>query len=120
MQANENATLKEIREAFPVEQCAPHYKDTYKYLFYTNDKIRSALENNETDKTYFEVRLEEDENITKKYLTWDFYGDGKHFLHVKNGDKEEEVLSIKYWTKDAFEKHLVEHAKRYGISVEPQ
>ena len=26
---NENATLKDIRNAFPVEECAPHYNDTF-------------------------------------------------------------------------------------------
>ena len=118
---NENATLKDIRNAFPVEECAPHYKDTFQYLFYKEFDIEQAKINGKTERTYFIAELDEDNAQTKsahKYLTWDFYMDGKHYLQVKNEEngKIENVLNIKYWTDDEFKK-LMGYAKRYEISV---
>lgn len=120
---NENATLKDIRNAFPVEECAPHYNDTFQYLFYKESDIKQATRNGKTERTYFIAELDEDNAKTKiahKYLTWDFYMDGKHNLKVKNEEngKDENVLNIKYWTDDEFKK-LMGYSKQYGISVEP-
>lgn len=118
---NENATLKDIRNAFSVEECAPHYKDTFQYLFYKEFDIEQAIRNCKTERTYFIAELDEDNAQTKsahKYLTWDFYMDGKHYLQVKNEEngKVENVLNIKYWADDEFNM-FIECAKRYGISV---
>lgn len=114
-----NASLKDIREAFSVKNCASHYNETYQYLFYRKSDIEYALENDKTERTYYIASLDEDKETTrkaKKYLTWDFFTDDKHCLEIQ----KEKILSVKMWLKGDFD-HLIDYAKnKYGIIVEEQ
>ena len=114
-----NASLKDIREAFPVKNCASNFNETYQYLFYRKVDLEYALENNKTERTYYIASLDEDNEMTqiaKKYLTWDFFIDDKHCLEIQN----EKVLSVKMWLKNEFD-HLIDYAKnQFGIIVEEQ
>lgn len=114
-----NADLKDIREAFSVKNCASHYNETYQYLFYRKSDMEYALENDKTERTYYIASLDEDNEATKKakkYLTWDFFTDGKHCLEIQ----KEKILSVKMWLKGEFD-YLIDYAKnKYGIIVEEQ
>lgn len=119
MHDHPNASLKDIREAFSVKNCADHYIDTFQYLFYRTADIEYALKHKKTEKTYYFAELDEDNEITKKakkYLQWDFFTDGKYCLEIQG----EKVLSVKMWLKYEFD-HLVDYAKdRFGILAKVQ
>lgn len=119
MHDHPNASLKDIREAFSVKNCADHYIDTFQYLFYRSADIEYALKHKKTEKTYYFAELDEDNEITKKakkYLQWDFFTDGKYCLEIQG----EKVLSVKMWLKYEFD-HLVDYAKdRFGILAKVQ
>ena len=111
---HEGASLTDIRNAFAVKVCAAHYNETFQYLFYRMSDIEYALENNKTERTYYIASLDEDNETTqnaKKYLTWDFFTDGKHYLEIQN----EKVLSVKMWLKEEFDKLLDYAREKYGI-----
>ncbi len=113
---HQEASLSDIRAAFSVAECAKHYLETFQYLFYRKADFDYALEHNKTERTYYIAPLDEDDETTrkaKKYLTWDFFTDDKHYLEIQN----EKVLSVKMWLKDEFDK-LVKHARDKGIVVE--
>ena len=119
-----NASLGDIRDAFPVEKCIKkrkkNYLYPYQYLFYKKTQIIDALKYNKAeDRTYYNAPLDEDNCDTikaNKYLTWDFYDNDKYCLVIQG----EKVLSMKMWLKDEFEL-LVDHAKnQFGIMVKEQ
>lgn len=116
---HQGASLSDIRNAFPVKVCAEHYNETFQYLFYRLSDIECALKNNKTEKTYYIASLDEDDRVTregKKYLTWDFFTDGRHCLEIQN----EKVLSVKMWLKEEFDELLDYAKKHYGIIVKEQ
>lgn len=119
MHDHKDATLSEIRNAFSVKKCASHYNETYQYLFYRKVDMDLALQRDKTEKTYYIASLDEDNDTTKrgkKYLTWDFFTDGKHCLEIQ----DEKVLSVKMWLKDEFD-FLVDYAKNeFGILAKEQ
>lgn len=122
LQDRPNANLREIREAFPVKECASNYLATYQYLFYKKADIMNALKNNKAEgKTYYNAPMDEDDKSTieaNKYLTWDFFvdNDDSHCLVIQN----EKVLCVKMWLKNEFD-HLIDYAKeQYGILVKEQ
>ena len=113
---NPDATLDDIRKAFPVSECARHYEKVYQYLFYEYDKdARIIYDDNK------------EEFPERAYIEWDFYkGDLAEKYHLNlNGVK---VMTQKFWSKrkvgdgisDDF-KILADYAeKHYGIKVEEQ
>ncbi len=118
------ASLKELREAFPVDECAQHYCGTYQFLFYRKDDIEKAIKFNANDEhDYVIAPMDEDNLNTKdkhKYLKWDFFvgkNAEQYFLSLSGDDI---VLSVKMWHKDEFVE-LAEFAKdKYGIEVVEQ
>ena len=121
-----NASLKDIREAFSIEQCAQSKSDTFQYLFYRKSDIEFALENNKAEgRTYYNAPLDETKDDTikaNKYLTWDFFIDeNKHCLAKRCLEIQgEKVLSMKMWLKDEFDR-LVDYAKdKFGILAKEQ
>lgn len=119
MHDNHGASLSDIRKAFSVCACAKHYSETYQYLFYRKADVEYALQNSKNERTYYIAALDEFDETTrkgKKYLTWDFFTDGKHCLEIQ----DEKVLNIKMWLKEEFD-HLIDYAKdSFGIIVEEQ
>ena len=112
------ASLKELRDAFPVAECAKHYLETYQYLFYRKDDIKEANKlYAKTKHDYIIAPMDEDNPNTKdkhKFLKWDFFKDTKRYcLHLSDG----EALSVKMWHKDEFDK-LAKYAELYDIVVE--
>lgn len=94
MHDNQRASLADIRKAFSVGTCAKNYSETYQYLFYRKADVDYALQNSKSERTYYIASLDEDNETTrngKKYLTWDFFTDGKHCLEIQ----DEKVLSVK-------------------------
>lgn len=111
---NPNATLSDLRNAFPVNECASHYEKVYQYLFYEYDAENRIKYTDDTEK--FPERA---------YIEWDFYkGDLAEKYHlVLNGVK---VMTLKFWSNrkvgneviDDF-KTLSDYAeKHYGIKTE--
>ena len=91
----------------------------HQYLFYRKADVEYALQNSKNERTYYIAALDEFDETTrkgKKYLTWDFFTDGKHCLEIQ----DEKVLNIKMWLKEEFD-HLIDYAKdSFGIIVEEQ
>lgn len=111
---NPNATLSDLRNAFPVNECASHYEKVYQYLFYEYDEENRIKYTDDTER--FPDRA---------YIEWDFYkGDLAEKYHlVLNGVK---VMTLKFWSNrkvgneviDDF-KTLSDYAeKHYGIKTE--
>lgn len=110
LDSDQNATLDNIRKAFPVAICAEHYNDMYQYLFYKYDKDKIIDSSDETN-----------DNLPKEkiYAEWAFYtGNNAKKYHLDLNDAMN-VVCVKKWLKDEFDK-LVDHAqKQYKIiSVE--
>ncbi len=114
---NPDATLDDIRKAFPVSECAKHYEKVFQYLFY---------EYNEHDKNARIIYTDDKEEFPERaYIEWDFYkGDLAEIYHLNlNGVK---VMTQKFWSKrkvgdgisDDF-KILADYAEEhYDIKVE--
>lgn len=111
---NPNATLSDIRNAFPINECASHYEKVYQYLFYEYDAKDRIKYTDDIEK--FPDRA---------YIEWDFYkGDLAEKYHLLlEGVK---VMTLKFWSKrkvgneviDDF-KTLSDYAEKcYGIKVE--
>lgn len=94
------ATLSEIREAFPVNVCAPHYNEVYKYLFYEYDEKHI-------------IKPAEDEPGKKQYLDWAFFKDTTCHLELKDAPI---VMSVKKWQKKGFD-DLIKYVEPMGIKV---
>ena len=123
---NNNATIDEIRKAFPVERILNADKYPYDYLFYWFDEVVSAIkqgpENKPQNQTlaYFKNTSLDSKNEANKYLNWDFYINGKPNLSMFNKKTKtiESVLSMKAWLKVEFD-NLKEYAyKTHHIRVE--
>lgn len=123
---NENATIDEIRAAFPVESILDSDKYPYDYLFYWFADVMNAIKQGSVNKpknkdaAYFTKTSLDSKNETHKFLNWDFYVNGNHCLSIYNEetDKIERVLSMKDWDKVEFgglKKYACEH---YRIRVE--
>lgn len=111
---NPNATLSDLRNAFPVNECASHYEKVYQYLFYEYDAENRIKYTDDTEK--FPERA---------YIEWDFYkGDLAEKYHLVLNDVK--VMTLKFWSNrkvgneviDDF-KTLSDYAeKHYGIKTE--
>ena len=122
---NENVTIDEIREAFPVDSILNADKYPYDYLFYWYDDVMNAIkqgpENNPKNKNaaYFKNTSLDSKKASNKFLYWDFYVNGNYCLSIFNEktNKNENVLSMKDWKKVEFDK-LKKYADNYRIRVE--
>lgn len=108
MHDHKEATLDDIRKAFPVAKCAEHYNDMYQYLFYKYDKKKIIDSSDETNES-----LPKD----KIYAEWAFYKDdnaNKYHLKLKDAEK---VVCVKKWQKNAFDRLIDYVKKEFNIKV---
>lgn len=120
LENNEDATIDEIRKAFPVESIFQDEKYPYQYLFYWCNDIDKARKQGPADNaTYYKASIDE-KTDGKKYLQWDFYGcDTLYYLKInkEGANKKEKVLSMKMWLKDEFDRLVAYAEEQHGILV---
>lgn len=117
---HKGANLKEIREAFPVDEFAQHYCGTYQFLVYRKDDIKEAYRlcaNNENDYVIAPMDETKDSKKSPKYIIWDFFKNTEQYcLHLSDCD----ALSVKMWRENQFKELSAKAHEKHGIEVVEQ